>query len=229
MTPEPEAPTQRFPLPICDFLGKNKLTFDKGERLKLWVQWHQARAYYHNADIMYGPQSDTIDWEMVHTVLCQVPRMFQICAYKQVMDIAPTNGNRPWEKNLFPLCPSCAQVNKTCLHIRFCNHAGLVDALMKSINILEQWLVEVDMDPNLSHCIVEYARGRGQLTMSEVCRGMDYRYTKMADEQVDIGWRRFMKGMVCRSILAHPRVVHNYGWIQPVPRTMDGWSCHKAS
>ncbi len=48
--------------------------------------------------------------------------------------------------------------------------------------------------------------------MSEVCRGMDYRYTKMADEQDAIGWRRFMEGMVCRSI-QH---------IQELYTTMDG-------
>ncbi len=214
MTPEPEAPTRRFPLePICVFLGKNKLTSDKGESLKFWVQQHQAQAYYHNVDIMYGPQFDTIDWEMVHTALCRVPQMFQIWACKQVMDIAPTNGNRPWEKDLCSLCPSCAQVNETCLHILFCNHAGQVDGLMKSIlDLLGQWLVEVDTYPDLSDCIVEYARGRGQLTMSEVCRGMDYHYTKMMDEQDAIGWRRFMEGMVCRSIRR----------IQELYMTMDG-------
>jgi hypothetical protein len=213
MTPEPEAPTRQFPLElICVFLGKNKLTSDKGERLKFWVQRHQARAYYHNADIMYGPQFDTIDWEVVHTALCRVPRIFQIWACKQVMDIAPANGNLPWEKDLCPLCPSCAQVNETCLHILFCNHAGWVDALMKSIDLLEQRLVEVDTDPNLSSCIVEYARGRVQLTMSEVCRGMDYRYTKVADKQDAIRWRRFMEGMVCRSIQC----------IQELYTTMDG-------
>ncbi len=57
---------------------------------------------------------------------------------QQVMDIAPANRNRPWEQNLCPLCPSCAQVNETCSHILFCNHVGQVDALMKSIDLLEQ-------------------------------------------------------------------------------------------
>jgi hypothetical protein len=83
--------------------------------------------------------------------------MFPIWACKQVMNIAPANGNCPWEKDLCPLCPSCAQVNETCLHILFCNHAGRVDVLMKSIDHLEPWLVEVDTDPDLSNCIVEYA------------------------------------------------------------------------
>jgi hypothetical protein len=165
-TQDPEALTQQFPLePICIFLGKNKLTSDKGDKLKFWVQRQQARSYFHNADIVYGLQFDTINWEMVHTTLCRALRMFQIWACKQVMDIGPANGNRPWEQNLCPLCPNCAHVNKTCLHILFCNYAGWVDALMTSVNLLEQWLEEVDTDPDLLECTVQYARGKGQLAM----------------------------------------------------------------
>ncbi len=36
--------------------------------------------------------------------------------------------------------------------------------------------------------------------MLDICRGRDSRYTKMADEQDAIGWRRFMEEMVTRSI-----------------------------
>jgi hypothetical protein len=36
--------------------------------------------------------------------------------------------------------------------------------------------------------------------MTDICRGMDFQYTKMAVEQDAIGWMRFMEGMVCRSI-----------------------------
>ena len=66
------------------------------------------------------------------TVLNRVPYMFQIWACKQVMDIAPANGNRPWEKNLCPLCPSSGQVREICLHILFCNHGGWVETLRQS-------------------------------------------------------------------------------------------------
>jgi hypothetical protein len=71
---------------------------------------------------------------------------------------------------------------------------------LKSIDLLEQWLEEVDTDPDLLECIVEFARGRGQVTMLNICRGRDSRYTKMADEQDAIGWSRFMEGMVTGSI-----------------------------
>ena len=36
--------------------------------------------------------------------------------------------------------------------------------------------------------------------MTEICRGMDHRYRKVAEEQDAIGWRRFMEGMICRGL-----------------------------
>jgi hypothetical protein len=90
-----------------------------------------------------------VDWEMVYLALHKVPRMFQIWALKQVMNVAPANSNRPWETNLCPLCPSCMQVRETCEHILFCNHAGRVDALLQSINFLNEWMRESGTDPTL--------------------------------------------------------------------------------
>jgi hypothetical protein len=68
---------------------------------------------------------------------------------------------------------------------------------MKSIDLLEVWLREVETDPKLRSCIVEFARGRGQVIMSEICSDMDTRFQLMARDQDNIGWRRFMEGMIC--------------------------------
>ncbi len=85
---------KRFPLePICVILGNNKVTSDKGERVRFWVHWQIERACFHELGILNGHQFDLVDWTMVHTALRWVPRMFQIWACKQVMDIAPANGN----------------------------------------------------------------------------------------------------------------------------------------
>jgi hypothetical protein len=108
---DPNAPTQSFPLePLGVFLGRNKLTSDKGEKLCFWVQAQLAQEQFYEADILYGLQFDSVDSEMVHGALHWIPRMFQIWVCKQIMDIAPTNGNRPWETELCPLCLSCGQV-----------------------------------------------------------------------------------------------------------------------
>jgi len=36
--------------------------------------------------------------------------------------------------------------------------------------------------------------------MTEICRGMDNRYRRVAEEQDAIGWRRFMEGMICHRL-----------------------------
>jgi hypothetical protein len=90
--------TKCFPLePLCVLLGPNKVTLDKGDQLWFWVHKQLACLTLHQTKTLLSHQIDWIDWEMVHTALCRVPQMFQIWACKQVRDIAPANGNRPWE------------------------------------------------------------------------------------------------------------------------------------
>ncbi len=140
--------------------------------------------------------------------------MFQIRACKQVMGIAPANANIPWDKTINKLCPSCTQVHETCSHILFCNHAGRVDALMKSIDLLKHWLTEVDTNPELLDCIVEYARGQGGIAMTKICYDKAHHYQLMAADQDAIGWRHFMEGMVChhaqdiQTIYCQSPIVH---------------------
>jgi hypothetical protein len=79
----------------------------------------------------------------------------------------------------------------------FCNccHDGRVETLLHTINIMDEWLTDAGTEPALQGCLVEYARGRGG-----VCHGIGEINTLMADNQDQIGWQRFMKGMVCKKI-----------------------------
>ncbi len=48
---------------------------------------------YHSLGILDSNQFDLVDWEMVHDLLCRVPKLFQLWACKQVTNIAATNAN----------------------------------------------------------------------------------------------------------------------------------------
>jgi hypothetical protein len=139
---------------------------------------------------------------MVYDLLHQVPKLFQLWACKQVSNIAATNANvYQWNKLVgSPLCPSCMQVPETCAHVLYCCHEGRVETLYYTIDIMDEWPTDADTKPTLQECLVEYARGRGGITMLEVCSGMGELYTLMAANQDCIGWRRFMEGMVCKRI-----------------------------
>jgi hypothetical protein len=192
--------TQWFLLePVCVLLGRNKLTLHKGEALSFWVNRQIARKTFHKLNVLHAHIFDKADWECVHSSLWHTPRMFQIWACKQVMGIAPANVYIPWDKTINPLCPSCTQVPKTCLHI-FCNHAGRVNVLMKSIDLMKHWLTEVDTNPELLDCIMEYAQGQGGITMTKICYDKAHHYQLMAADQDEIGWWHFMEGMVYRCV-----------------------------
>ena len=47
---------------------------------------------------------------------------------------------------------------------------------MLTIDMLELWLQQESTDPGLVDCIVRYARGRGGVTMEEICLGKDDKY-----------------------------------------------------
>jgi hypothetical protein len=68
---------------------------------------------------------------------------------------------------------------------------------MRSIDFLKHWLTEVDTDPELIDCIIEYAQGQGGSSMMEICYEKALHYQLMMADQDKIGWHRFMEGMVC--------------------------------
>ncbi len=93
-------------------------------------------------------------------------------------------------------CPSCGQARETAAHMLSCNEVGRVKTLLATIDFVEEWLEEVDTDPMVVTCVVENARGRGYITMRDICRRMGSQYQLMAEDRDTIGWRRFMEGML---------------------------------
>jgi hypothetical protein len=112
--------------------------------------------------------------------------MFQVWACKQVMNLSPANGNKPWDKSNMR-CPSCDCERETTAHTLHCDEVGRVDAFMQSINMLERWMGYVGTDPTLQDCIVAYCRGRGGISMDTITRGLELRYRQMAEEKDCIG------------------------------------------
>jgi hypothetical protein len=72
--------------------------------------------------------------------------------------------------------------------------------MMKSVDLLLTRMAEVDTDPTLRECIMDYTKGRGTITMSEICQSMDTRFWQMARDQDEIGWQQFMEGMVTKGL-----------------------------
>ena len=62
-------------------------------------------------------------------------------------------------------------------------------------------LIAQRTDEELRFCLIDYARGRGGVTLTESTRGKSLRFQRMAASQDIIGWRRFMEGMISKELL----------------------------
>ena len=162
---------QHFPLePICCFIGMDKMTSDTGASLHFWAHKALARETLSLGKVLTTRQFDLVAWEYVYAALHEVPRLFQLWACKQVLGVAGTNGlHSRWTDGLSPRCPSCKCCMETCSHVVLCNEIGRVETLQMTIGLLQEWLVEVGTDPDLGHCLIEYAAARNSKTMEEIC------------------------------------------------------------
>jgi hypothetical protein len=100
------------------------------------------------------------------------------------------------------------QEGDTCEHVLFCCHAGRVETLQHTADLMENWLMEADTDPDLLDCIAEYAYSRGGRSMLEICKGLGKEYQEMARDQDAIGWRWFMEVMICKRMREIQRTYH---------------------
>ena len=74
-----------------------------------------------------------------------------------------------------------------------CEEAGRLDTLHRSIDWLDNWLKEAGTDPSLREGLVEYARGRGEVTMEDITSGWSPGFCEMGRSQDKIAgddsWR----------------------------------------
>ncbi len=151
-----------FPLePICMFVEGTKMTSDTGAHIRYMADRQVAHMFFHKTSRVFTDAFDEVDWLQVHrTSNNEVPRLFQVWACKQVMNLAATNKNLCWQHRdgWSNKCPCCRIHVETAEHVILCPEEGQVEVFMQSLLALEWWLHDVDMDPELADCIVEYVQ-----------------------------------------------------------------------
>ena len=99
-----------------------------------------------------------VNWPHVHRTLNkEVPRLFQVWACTQVMNIAATNKNlsRRHHDGWCDKCLCCTIHVETTARVLLCPEVGQMEAFQLSTTALERWLDEADINPNLTDIIVE--------------------------------------------------------------------------
>ena len=114
------------------YVGEDKLSSDMSRYVRFWVHKHIAKEIFAKLCMLDEGQFDEVDWRMVWEALKETPRMFQIWASKQVMNISGVNRNLAKNKpRQIKRCPSCNREIKTCAHVLACKGEGRVKKLVQ--------------------------------------------------------------------------------------------------
>lgn len=156
------------------------MTSDTAPSIHFAAQRANARAFFDSYEILDSRAFDEVAWRIVHDTLSnQVPRLFQQWACKQVMRIAGTNDRLHYFDGRSRQCPCCTIVDESSSHVLHCEEAGRVEAFFHAADLLEEWLEDNDTDEELADCILQFVRGRGSVSMWEICRGRQDRFSSL--------------------------------------------------
>ncbi len=173
---------------------------------------------FQNLRILTNQEFDYVDWEMVYEKLQDVPRLFQLWTFKQVMGATWT---MEWDKTSARTCPSCMVARDMYAHVLFCCHKGRVEMFRHPLDLMEEWLEEAENDPDLLDCIAKYAHGQGERTMTKICSSLRSQFIQTAKEQDAIGWRYFMEGVICRSTR---KIQYNFHYWEGTKTNPNRWA-----
>jgi hypothetical protein len=204
--------------PMCILAGTTKITVDMGDYIWFWVPKKQARDNFNHLKVLSHQMFDYVDWEMIYGMLRDVPMLLQLWACKQVMGVA---GTMEWDKLVVQKYPSCMVEWDTCAHVLYCCHQRRVETLRHTLELMEEWLVDAETDPDLLDCIMEYAHGKGGRSMENICSGLGQHFMQMAREQDAIGWWRCMEGMTSKSMRA---IKYNFHYREGTSMKPEHWA-----
>jgi hypothetical protein len=93
-------------------------------------------------------------------------------------------------------CPRCGEPEDTA-HVWICQGKGTIDIWDKAVEALELWLRTVNMDPKVTHLIIQYLNGwRCRINPAyEAPPG----FQDVVRNQNQIGWQRFIEGWLTKD------------------------------
>jgi hypothetical protein len=108
---------------------------DTGPHIGYAAGQQVVRSFFHETSRMFTHAFNEVDWPNVYRTLNkEVPKLFQVWACKQVMNISATNRNlhQHHQDSHSNKCPCCIIHVETAEHVILCPEVGRMEAFMQS-------------------------------------------------------------------------------------------------
>ena len=140
---------------------------------------------------------DMVDWEAIGDALEMESPLFKLWALKQVSKFCGV-GKQMHQMGLWSHdhCPCCNALGETTRHLLQCPVLVMQQSWQEGFEALEQWMLAVDMEPNIWKCVIF------TLLAGKLSQFVDVTYGEVKNKAWDqdlIGWENFVEGKITKS------------------------------
>ena len=123
--------------------------------------WYATLEWLHKCDWLHHNIFDCIDWDANDDAFSNAPALFSLWATKHISSICSVGMMmKIWKYWDNSACLSCDESVETTHHVVLCPCVECMLAWDEALAGLEAWMVEVDTDPKILHCICQTLQSR---------------------------------------------------------------------
>ena len=158
----------------------------------------QLQEWLHKCNRLHRDIFDCVDWDANDDAFSNAPTLFSLWATKHISSICGVGKMmKIWKYWDDSACLSCDESVETTHHVMLCPCVEHMLAWDEAIAGLEAWMVEVNMDPKILHCICWTLQSRDPSHLFVACT--ENGTWAVVKEQDKIGWMNFLEGRISRK------------------------------
>jgi hypothetical protein len=178
------------------FVGGVKQTSDVGDNVRFEVGKQEARKFYLEELGWDGDAFDSVDWEGLNSTLASKPKIFHVWLCKQASGFCATGQQMGrWVGRDFTACPNCGCAAERAGHLLHCPNEGRTKHFHECVDHLEHWFQSNHTDSHLAFLLVQYIRGRGELSLRDIS-DLPGHFSCLQEQLTNIGWSHFLEGKI---------------------------------
>jgi hypothetical protein len=172
------------------------MTTDPADAIARHIARPAVRKYLHDKGRLDENDFDLVDWQAVGDSMANFPVLFRLWAAKHMCRFCLIGHMMKiwgfWAQDRG--CPCCGEDDETTMHLLLCPDDGMQVTWDMNVDVIEDWLTEVDTEPDIIYCIVQALRPRSPQHVFTAYASPSILAAATAQDR--IGWINFVEGKI---------------------------------